>query len=393
MRIEKEKDILKECNRIYTNINKNKKEIVNLLTEYESYETVMDEVNKSLDTLKNINKEFMYFPDKDVNILSTFLPINLPLYSLILFAVVPSLYTRKVFVRPPLLAEKYVNKISSLIGLPKNVFVVIASREEYLKDYVSKSNVVVFTGKYVNAVNIIESIPNDILFLNNGAGVNPVLVTESCNLKKAVEKSIYVKMFNSGQDCAGPDAILVHAKIFKSFYKALTRSLDEVKVGSYKKHRNIVGRLVDSKQLVYVADLFDRYKSYIKYGGTMDFKQSIIYPTVMVQDIRKDKLTFEEYFSPVFKIIKYHNDKDLDMYFQHPVYLQNAMYVSVFGKSKYVDKIKYSNIIQNRIIHEVEFGNQEYGGYSKKASFVHYKKEFYKQPILISREISSFLKL
>lgn len=67
------------------------------------------------------------------------------------------------------------------------------------------------------------------------------------------------------------------------------------------------------------------------------------------------------------------------------------MYVSIFGNLDYIEKIKKSVIIKNKIVNDVEEGNKAYGGYGECANFINYGNKFSYRPILISKEIHDYL--
>ena len=68
------------------------------------------------------------------------------------------------------------------------------------------------------------------------------------------------------------------------------------------------------------------------------------------------------------------------------------MYVSVFGESNKVEsQLNFVNILKNKIVNDVEKGNEEYGGYGKKANFVLYGEEKIVKPILVNRYLQFML--
>lgn len=81
-------------------IEKREERIVDILTRYEPYSAARDEIERSLITLRGIEKEFSRVRSpRRVGAISTFFPINLPLYSLVLFAIAPSYFTNSLYMR------------------------------------------------------------------------------------------------------------------------------------------------------------------------------------------------------------------------------------------------------------------------------------------------------
>jgi hypothetical protein len=67
------------------------------------------------------------------------------------------------------------------------------------------------------------------------------------------------------------------------------------------------------------------------------------------------------------------------------------MYISVFGASNYVNGVAGSIILRDRTIHDIERGTEEFGGYGSGASSVSYRGLRIAKPLLIPREIHTFL--
>ena len=63
-------------------------------------------------------------------------------------------------------------------------------------------------------------------------GCNPIVASPDADLDLVVRKTVEAKLFNSGQDCAGPDAILVHRSIADRFIAMLKTQLSSTKVGN-----------------------------------------------------------------------------------------------------------------------------------------------------------------
>ena len=83
-------------------------EILEVLTQHESHETAVDEIERSVHALRGLHREMHNLRIAHVGDVAAFLPINLPLYSLVLFAAVPSLMADRVFVRSPAIDRKSV---------------------------------------------------------------------------------------------------------------------------------------------------------------------------------------------------------------------------------------------------------------------------------------------
>jgi GNAT superfamily N-acetyltransferase len=374
------------------NIEGSKKEITNLLIEYESYHVIQDELAKSIECLVTIDSLKSYF-NIQVKSTSSLLPVNLPLYSLVLFSIIPSFQSDYLCTKPSQKFYKFFPALVEILNLKailKNIDFFYGSRAEFRCKYTSAADVIIYTGNFENALKLKNSCRKDALFISNGNGHNPLVITENANILEAAKKVCYVKTFNSGQDCASPDCIMVQEEISENFIYELTKCLASIKVGSYHDKEVTVGALSDDKVLLFISELFLEHKNNIVIGGRIDYAKSIVEPTI-IKYKASERLNFKEIYAPVFFIVTYKDVDDLRLYFESPQYAKNAMYISLFGDSHYILSLKNSIVLREKIIHEVEKGNLEYGGYSKGASFVSINEKIKSHPILIPREIQSYI--
>jgi len=380
-------------------LRKNRDIIHFILGKYQSFEVIEDELKRSLDVLENLREVEHYLKAKTGRI-SVFLPLNLPLYSFIIFAAVPSYQSKEVFVRPPEKMQPVLSDLYTRLEFDKyfpSINLYLGQRESYLNIHCKTSSVVIFTGKYENFIKIREACGKQVLVIYNGVGHNPLVIAKDADLDLAIEKTIYVKLFNNGQDCAGPDVILVDSHVIEEFQRRLIARLETVKVAyDYSDSKTRVGPLFEQGSLTTFNEIIGatvKKGGKIVYGGVVDYKNNVIWPTVARCRI-DDCVNFEEVYSPLFILTEYSSDDDLRLYFDDPdqKYAQKQMYISVFGTSGYLaKKVPGSIIISNMTIHDVERGNEEYGGYGPGASAISHKGLLIFKPILIPREIFFFL--
>ena len=365
--------------------------IHSILNKIESYETRMDEIEKSIDALRNHQTE-KELGNKSVHSMSSFLPLNLPLYSLVIFGVIPASLSDNMYVRGPSLLTDKIQELSKLLELEQlfpDLVVSDASKEEFIAKYASKSDAVLFTGKHENAQKLKKQLKKDVIFLFSGRGVNPVIIGKNPNIQEAIEKTCTVKLFNSGQDCAAPDCIFVHKSVSQAFLNGVLEELQKTKSGSYTDPNVRVGSLVEGEQLNVCSKQFQDHRENIVMGGSVDFTSSTVLPTVIYYP-KFEKINFDEFFSPTFFIVEYEDEADIEQYFENPRYQNNAMYVTLFGESEAVENQTHSIVLKDAIINDVERGNNEYGGYSVGASFIQVGNSLKAQPLLISRDLTTY---
>jgi len=363
-------------------------QLARYLRSIESQQVVDDEIAKSTDALLRSRHEVDLFKTR-VPSLASILPLNLPLYSLVLFGIIPTGIARNIFVRPPTALHSVFKELIDVLELElyfPQLHVFFGNKDAFVESYISTSDVVLFTGKPENAEKLQKSIRPDTLFLFSGRGVNPVVIEKDADLDAAVSSVTYLKTFNSGQDCAAPDCILVHSSVIDLFQEKLSRRLQDIKVGHYDNIDNVVGPLIESEKLNQISQYLNDNRYNIKYGGGVDFHNKIVSPTI-IRSNSLDRANFDELFAPIFCLSPFDDDDQLISYFSSDRYISNAMYVTLFGSSKYISAQKHSVLIRETTIHDIERGNDEYGGWSKGASYIRRHGVIRPKPLLISREI------
>ena len=371
-----------------------------ILRKYQSKEVVDDEVRRSIEALRSIGEIQQYFPITPLaQKTATFLPLNLPLYSFVLFAALPAYQSVSLMVRPPQRMKELFAELFERLSLGEyysNIQAFEGSRDDFLIEHCANASVVLFTGKYENFLRIRKACSKDTLLLFSGVGHNPLVVTPSADLDLAVKKTLQVKLFNNGQDCAGPDIILVHSSIVDAYVKSLLKKLAQVRCDKdYTADDVVVGPLFEASSLLDVANLISEMRQQggeIIYGGQIDLKHNVMCPCVVRVSLRQLQ-NFMELYAPLFLVTKYEHDRELALYFSDPNtrYQEKEMYVSLFGESDYVTGVCGSIILKDRTIHDIERGTEEFGGYSPGASSVAYRGLRIAKPLLIPREIYNFL--
>ncbi len=132
-------------------------------------------------------------------------------------------------------------------------------------------------------------------------------------------------------------------------------------------------------------------REHLVYGGEVDLSAGVVHPSVLVRDISRHQ-DFFEFFSPVFNVLTYTSDEQLEEFFARPAYRDRAMYASLFGSAVPPSLLKSTAILRERTILEVEQGNLPYGGFGPGASFVSYGSSSSVQPVLVSEAVATWLR-
>ncbi len=268
------------------------------------------------------------------------------------------------------------------------------------------TDAVIFTGTPEKASIVRREFHQRVLFIINGAGHNPVIITESADIERAVNSAIRVQLYNQGQDCSAPNAILVHGSVYDAFVGRLVERLKQVKVGLYENRENAVGPISREGDLPRIQKFLEENRQYLSPAteGIIHARTGIVEPTIIEKPLQ-DGGNFTEQFAPIFFVQRYESDAELVRYFEDPKYKANAMYITLFGDSPYVESLvgdpgsdknilhDASAIIRNTDLHApgVERGTRPYGGYGRGASSISFQGRIIAKPTLPQRDIYEFL--
>ena len=388
-------DFMQQKDKLVLLIEQNQDKIINALIKYEPYATAKDEVERSLLTLQGLGKELSKVKSgKKAGIISTFFPINLPLYSLVLFAITPSYFADTVYIRISNHISDVLTELSKILTITE-LFPAIQlksyERKRFTNQCVKTADIILFCGRYENALTIRKENP-DALFIYNGSGINPAIVTNEADLDTAVEKIVEMRTFNSGQDCAGMDCIFVEKSVCDRFVEKLRVQVAKLKTGQYGDKSVDIGPTIRLDYVQHIVDFLDDNQEHIVEEGSI--RENIVSPFIIKKDISEHTGEFTELFAPVFYILTYDKLSQVtDILEQHE---DASMYISLFSQrdiepSEFKRLVKIAQILRNQIVNDVEYGNLAYGGYGAKANFVAHGSELTVRPVLISREIHRYL--
>ncbi|MCK2240365.1 MULTISPECIES: aldehyde dehydrogenase family protein [unclassified Crossiella] len=352
-------------------------EIVRSLSGYQCANVALDEIERSVEFLDNLHHNREYFQGR-IQGVTSFLPLNQPLYATVCFGVIPSLLAEDAALRPPTVMHPHYRQLADVLDLPRyfpNLRVSYQDREVFVAQRARRTDAVVFTGSPDNAAKVRRLFLKRTLFILNGSGHNPLVITESADLERAVDSALRVVLYNQGQDCAGPNAILVHRDRLAEFRSALVLRLRglEHRVGPYADPDNLVGPNSDPDHPLKLIRMFKEDREFCVYGGEVNPVSGLIRPTVFEKDLALGG-NFQEFFAPVFYLQPYDSDASLARYFTDHRYRQNAMYISLFGTSPYVDSLldtplhEPDSILRDTDLHLTEKGYLPYGGQGPAAS-------------------------
>lgn len=397
-------DAFKKAKKFATHIRAYRASIIRILTTYETHHVANDEIERTLDLLENLEENSNYFARKVRNTV-VFLPINQPLYALVSFAVIPSIVSREVFVRPPQVAWPLMHTLVKRLQLQDflpNIFISNDPRMRFIKQHANEqTSVVIFTGNSRNALIAQKRFGPNVLFIGNGSSHNPVVISSDASIKDAVEGVVEVQLYNQGGDCAAPNAILVHADVYDTFLHKLRQWIKHVHVGSYRDTKTLVGPFLDREHFLETRALLDKMQPYLDPsfpGEIVSEKRCLMKPAIIIKPLREGG-NHTEQFAPMFFVQRYETDDELADYFNRDEYREHAGYITLYGTSTYVESLigepsdgylhTEETIVRNTHLHApgVERGVMPYGGYGRHSSFIAYEGWMAPKPTLPQRDI------
>ncbi|MDX7999732.1 aldehyde dehydrogenase family protein [Xenorhabdus sp. Reich] len=390
----------KKCKDLSFELRKHSTSLIDAFSEYQCKIVTEDEICRSIDILDNIEKNKEYFK-KYIYGVTSFLPLNQPIYASVCFGFIPSLMAENVCIRPPTAMHPHYKKFENIIDISKiseSFSISYEDKELFLSERVKITDAVIFTGTPENAVKVRKHFRKNTLFILNGAGHNPLVISKDADINIAIESAKRVVLYNQGQDCAGPNSILVHNDIYDLFRSRLISDLIDIKdkIGPYSDHNNIVGPNSDIDHSLKIASVFKANRDYCTYGGEINPINGMIKPTIFEKPLSLGG-NYKEFFAPVFFLQKYQKDQDLTDYFSNPNYPANAMYISLFGTSDYISKQlnkklhRPESILTNTDLHMEEHGYLPYGGQGPAASCLWYDGDRINGSTLPQRDIYQYL--
>jgi lysyl-tRNA synthetase class II/acyl-CoA reductase-like NAD-dependent aldehyde dehydrogenase len=392
-----------QCALFADHLRDRREQIQSALAAYASVPAVDDEIARATYLLDNLEENREYFQDDTgkAGAIAAFLPRNQLLYATVYMGVVPAMMSNHCHVRPPESAHPaYRNLIQAVdfAGFLPDLHFSLGSRVDFVASRARAADVVIFTGTYANGELVRKQLKRDALFLFSGSGHNPVVVRKDADLEDAAAAIVQLCYHNQGQDCSAPNAVLVDRAVSSSLFRELhERTLAVEAAMKLGRHSgNVIAANTDGRHLVTTAETFLKLQPFLVHGGSLNTQNQVISPAIF----RKPLSTgphLTEFFAPVIMLQEYDDESELRMYFNHPRYRPNAMYLTVFGQHARIEKLGEldvhppDTILHNRDLHVEETGTRPYGGYGTEASFTYFAGVKRLTPILPQREIHRHL--
>ncbi|KOT86891.1 hypothetical protein ADK86_37660 [Streptomyces sp. NRRL F-5755] len=372
----------------------NEDAVLSILTEISPHHTARAEIRSFLATLDGAEEEIRRTRPGCVPRAAVFMPSNIPLYSYALYMLVASLYTDRITFRPSSEIKSQLQRLHDLLapvhGLPIELFAL--SQRKFVTGPVRDADLLVFTGNYSHAETIREGLAEDQLFLFFGRGINPFVIAPDADFKHAVDDLTSIRLYNSGQDCFGPDVVFAPQGRTEEFLDLLSAKLASLRFGQNSDPAADYGPICYDSALVNCSDYLVRHARRIRHGGRIDLPSRKVEPTVLLWGF-DDKIPLDEMFAPVFNVVAYPSARRLRERLSSPYFSERALGAMVYGNDPETVEVlskRHRTCVDHTLL-DAEDGNHPFGGFGLMANYLSYGGERHAEPLLISQAVAQHL--
>ncbi|HEU5046525.1 MAG TPA: arginine--tRNA ligase [Rickettsiales bacterium] len=352
-----------KCERFADLLEAKRPELLKALQIYEPASTAEDEIDLACRCLRDLDQYRDNFTHK-VPKVAALLHANLPIYYYVVLGVIPSLMAQEVHVRPNqhMQDKKVIDALKAIQIDPddsgKNIFNYFDNiithakmgRDQFFATHLANCDYGIVNGSYEAGHELMTKYmkPGAVL-VSEGKHHDPFIVTSTADIPKAVERAVHLKAYNGGQECAAPDAILVHESVAEEFTRQFKEAYFGLKVGgSYTDPEVRIGPpAAGEADLKHAAEFLSRFRAAHPHvpiqGGHIDWEKGVINPALIVSKLGDMSVppNYEELFNPIQFIHTYKNTGELRRYFTDERYGVNKGYVSLFcNEDAQDDKIR-----------------------------------------------------
>ncbi|MFZ4687976.1 MAG: aldehyde dehydrogenase family protein [Polymorphobacter sp.] len=284
-----------------------------------------DKLSGELLSTLDTRGEFTYTVPEPIGIIGIIITWNGPLISLGM-KVAPALAAGNcVIVKPAELtpfAPELFARLVKQAGFPDGVFTLFPGTAEAGEALVrhKKVELISFTGGPVTARKIMmacaEAIKPSVMELG---GKSASLLFPDADIDAACERAIFWTIgCLSGQGCALPTRLLVHADIYDEVLVKLKAIAERFPVGDPMTPGVMVGPLINAAAVTRVLGMFDRVREtgsgrFLMGGNRCDgalARGNFIEPTIIVDADPNSEIAQVEIFGPALVVMKFHDEDE-----------------------------------------------------------------------------------
>lgn len=312
------------------------------------------------------------------------MPSNVVLYSYALYALVPSLYTDHVVLRPSSRARAVTVALHRLLQPVHRLDVDLfdGTQAEFRDLRAGAIGTVVFTGRFENAERVRESLDDGHVMVFFGQGANPMVIGPDADIARAARDCVGMRLMNAGQDCFGPDFLLVHDSVRRRFTEHVLDLLASSGPGTRP--------AADEGVLVAAVRHIGRARHRVVHGGQIDLRTSVLEPTVLGWDVT-DGAQFDEMFAPIFNLVGYQDDAQVVRMLDRPHDRERAMCVSLYGVADPLVAwcAERMTVCLDATVVETDQPGLPFGGAGVRANYVATRRSVRVGQVLVSQAAAS----
>jgi succinate-semialdehyde dehydrogenase / glutarate-semialdehyde dehydrogenase len=241
-------------------------------------------------------------------------PWNAPLMLSTLHAI-PALFAGcAVIVKPSEVAPRFVEPMMEIIrGVPQlaSVLTYVVGDGQTGQAIVDNVDIINFTGSVPNGRKVAEACARRFIpaILELG-GKDPVIVTETADLRKAATAVVRGAVTSTGQVCFSIERIYVQESVHDAFVELLVKEANRVQLNYPDPNSGQIGPFISERQAAIVDEHLEdavRKGARIRTGGKSENLGGGLYmrATVLTGVTHEMKIMVDETFGPVMPVMKY----------------------------------------------------------------------------------------
>jgi acyl-CoA reductase-like NAD-dependent aldehyde dehydrogenase len=295
-------------------------------------------------------------------------PFNFPL-NLVAHKVAPALASGNAIIIKPssktpltalLLGEVFLES-----GLPESALQILPMNSKLVNAIFEDERIkmISFTGSAEVGWKLKAQAPKKAITLELG-GNAPVIVDETAELDKSIERSIFGAFSYSGQVCISVQKIFVHSSIFNQWTEKFVAQAKSLRRGNPFEEKTQISSMIDEE----AAKKTEKWvKEAVENGAKIlcgGIREGNFYaPTVLTNTSPEMKVVSKEIFAPVVVVERFSEfEEAVEMANQTKYGLQAGVFTQNFARMRYAfDNLEYGGVIINDVP-TFRVDNMPYGG-------------------------------
>lgn len=295
-------------------------------------------------------------------------PFNFPL-NLVAHKVAPALASSNAIIIKPSqrtpLTSLLLGEVFLESGLPKSALQIVPMDVKHIETVLEDERIgmISFTGSAEIGWKLKQAAGRKMVALELG-GNAPVIVDESADLKKSLEKTTMGAFTYAGQVCISVQRVLIHEKIFEEWTEKFVAGAENLKKGDPLRETTQLSVMIDeaaaAKAEKWIKEAVGS-EARILCGGTR--KGAMLDATVLTGTDSEMRVVSEEIFAPVAVVEKFKDfEEAVDAANRTKYGLQAGVFTQNLSNSNFAaENLEYGGVIVNDVP-TFRVDNMPYGG-------------------------------